>query len=482
MVKVLSLNGNILKPCNNAIARLLLRQNKAKVVQKQPFTIQLLYEEKENNNMIRLVVTNSQFLAKDFMDDTETKIIDYTGFIHISKCEDDNIQEIYIDTNIATSELIDHANKVFSNIPIKYYNLTIKLSEPVYMFDAVPMNEYKKFLQVNNKTINNTSKPKVTMDYEESNNKVSIINISNVDETTNILQKQFGVSAKITTMSINEFLDRGYSDEGMYMPDILYIDVSVISKEIYDAIIPYGEFVDIIYYTSHDDELSFINYKSLVNADYVKVMDELVLYKQKEKTTTKYFDINTNIVPERSILVYGKNDDKRDQVINNLIYQYTENGCDIIDYPFTTNIKTLALDLQKIQQNMMATFASMERECVNNYKKLKKVPTQKVIIIHHLKSILANSDYKAIDAIKMSLGSIARLGKAGGVTLIIDTDYITSFDLMYNLNCVAIGKLTEKEYSDLFSSTMPSGIAKMDANKALLYNIDTAERILFDIE
>ena len=44
MVYVININNKPLMPCDNVIARLLLKQGKAKVKSKTPFTIKLLYE------------------------------------------------------------------------------------------------------------------------------------------------------------------------------------------------------------------------------------------------------------------------------------------------------------------------------------------------------------------------------------------------------------------------------------------------------
>ena len=44
MVYVISCDGEQLSPCSNVIARLLLKQKKAKVKKKDPFTIKLLYK------------------------------------------------------------------------------------------------------------------------------------------------------------------------------------------------------------------------------------------------------------------------------------------------------------------------------------------------------------------------------------------------------------------------------------------------------
>ena len=43
MVYVINSNGKPLMPCSNAIARLLLKQGKARVLRKTPFTIKLNY-------------------------------------------------------------------------------------------------------------------------------------------------------------------------------------------------------------------------------------------------------------------------------------------------------------------------------------------------------------------------------------------------------------------------------------------------------
>ena len=47
MVYVISKNNKPLMPCKNVIARLLLKDGKAKVIQCEPFTIKLTYETTE---------------------------------------------------------------------------------------------------------------------------------------------------------------------------------------------------------------------------------------------------------------------------------------------------------------------------------------------------------------------------------------------------------------------------------------------------
>ena len=54
MVYVISKNGKPLMPCRNVIARLLLKDGKAKVIRCEPFTIKLNYETKEYTQPLTL--------------------------------------------------------------------------------------------------------------------------------------------------------------------------------------------------------------------------------------------------------------------------------------------------------------------------------------------------------------------------------------------------------------------------------------------
>lgn len=75
MVYVISQNGKPLMPCTNVIARLLLKQSKAKVKRRTPFTIKLLYETTEYTQELTLGVD--------------------TGSSHIGSAVSDNGGNIY---------------------------------------------------------------------------------------------------------------------------------------------------------------------------------------------------------------------------------------------------------------------------------------------------------------------------------------------------------------------------------------------------
>ena len=54
MVYVLNINKKPLMPCTEAKARKLLKQNKAKIVKRNPFTIQLLFECEDKTQPVNL--------------------------------------------------------------------------------------------------------------------------------------------------------------------------------------------------------------------------------------------------------------------------------------------------------------------------------------------------------------------------------------------------------------------------------------------
>ena len=62
MVYVISKDGKPLMPCENVVARLLLKAKKAKVVKKEPFTIKLNYETTEYTQNLTLGVDLSNIV------------------------------------------------------------------------------------------------------------------------------------------------------------------------------------------------------------------------------------------------------------------------------------------------------------------------------------------------------------------------------------------------------------------------------------
>lgn len=75
MVYVLNQNKQPLMPCSNPVARLLLKQGKAKVVKRTPFTIRLLYPTTSHTQNITLGIdTGSGTVGSAAVDDRNNVI------------------------------------------------------------------------------------------------------------------------------------------------------------------------------------------------------------------------------------------------------------------------------------------------------------------------------------------------------------------------------------------------------------------------
>lgn len=76
MVYVLNVNNEPLMPCNNTIARLLLKQGKAKVKRRTPFTIKLIQETKNYTQELTLGVdTGSKIIGSAVFNNQSHDII-----------------------------------------------------------------------------------------------------------------------------------------------------------------------------------------------------------------------------------------------------------------------------------------------------------------------------------------------------------------------------------------------------------------------
>jgi len=70
MVYVISQSNRPLMPCTNVIARLLLKQGKAKCIKRTPFTIKLLYQTTNYTQALTLGVdTGSSYIGSSVVND-----------------------------------------------------------------------------------------------------------------------------------------------------------------------------------------------------------------------------------------------------------------------------------------------------------------------------------------------------------------------------------------------------------------------------
>lgn len=82
MVYVISKDNKPLMPCSNTIARLLLKQNKAKVKKREPFTIKLIYETTNYTQSLTLGVDTGSGVIGTAVSDSNGNIV-YTSEVTV---------------------------------------------------------------------------------------------------------------------------------------------------------------------------------------------------------------------------------------------------------------------------------------------------------------------------------------------------------------------------------------------------------------
>ena len=139
-----------------------------------------------------------------------------------------------------------------------------------------------------------------------------------------------------------------------------------------------------------------------------------------------------------SLLVGVSSDDDKLMFINNIINHVSANSdniefifCDVNgDYAYLndvdccnrigSNIDDIADKIETTCTFMMNSFKRMEEAQVNHISKLPNYTPKNIILcVSDMNSLMASDNYKAIHRIKTALGSIARLGKAVGINLLL---------------------------------------------------------------
>lgn len=92
MVYVISKNGKPLMPTSNVIARLLLKQNKAKVIKKTPFTIKLLYDSTEYTQDLTLGIDTGSSKIGSAVIDNKNNVV-YLSQIEIRNDISDKMKQ-----------------------------------------------------------------------------------------------------------------------------------------------------------------------------------------------------------------------------------------------------------------------------------------------------------------------------------------------------------------------------------------------------
>ena len=123
-----------------------------------------------------------------------------------------------------------------------------------------------------------------------------------------------------------------------------------------------------------------------------------------------------------------------------------------------------------MNKEMMNRFKQMEKENVNNAAKLKNSPVAKILIIDCFSEYMLSNDYKAVDTIKTLVGSIARLGRAAKILLVLvtqrPTGSVISTTLKDSMNDLIVTGAFNYDIAELMfgeevkeSKTIPLGTA-----------------------
>ena len=138
MVKVLDKNGQPLSiTTRNGKVRRLLKDKKARVVNKDPFTIQLLYDiETEEFTMSRIIVTNDKRIPKDIMTEDST-IMDYGIFSLKINFIDLTTFELYFDVDGLDSTIYNYIkDSNLTKVTYFKFGTAFPIEEPILIVNA----------------------------------------------------------------------------------------------------------------------------------------------------------------------------------------------------------------------------------------------------------------------------------------------------------------------------------------------------------
>ena len=297
--------------------------------------------------------------------------------------------------------------------------------------------------------------------------------------SNDITHKPKGLVSKdeqIEMMTFDEFITKATEPDGLVI-DSLYIDVDGLSRDVYVQLKNCETFPDNITFFRYKLKPDFID-------DKVKFVDALdvITSDRADELKVKFSD---DIITNGSILINGMIGTGKTTLCKNIVTQLKKKEVEIdyatpipvydasVDddddiYKHTTNVKELADLLVSYQTEMMDRFKKMESASVNSAYKLKEPVKTKVIIIDGLNEYMCNDDYRSVDKIKNTLGSIARLGRAAGIMLILTCERpggnVISTDLFNNIiNRVNVGKIADVNVSQLMFDedlhiNIPSGM------------------------
>lgn len=476
MVRVITIRGDSIEMSNGQV-RHLLKDQKAKIINRKPFTIQLLYELEDNlyntdssydaelpiertNHMntkrnILVISDNERDLLINILNHREnikvTRISPNGFFLESDSINIDDLCFVNINT------LSDIHKDVIKSCNAEDLDMLLTYPEVVKALDDVnnhpglvlyTTSDKKIDYFIDRKYINVLTGIKL---YEKSN---LVIKTNTTDkEKFNIVVTKdsrypsslFVNSDNSVKMTLEELLDTG-SGTTEYVN--AFIDVDSISARDYEQI-------------KNNPKHIFFRYST---KDFIK---------DEEKRDPSTINAGMTLFPGQyypayQCLVIGTLDLYM-PIIDHLILQCKHNmdNLEVIRLDVNKPIDEVAEIVNSLQTRMMKRFQIMESEQVNNFFKITEREKDPVIllVIDNLTEYLLSTQYKAVETINQCVTSIVRLGRAAGVDVLIGNDTQSISTIKFILDQIPTRVVYGKSDSDTLVSIYGKDYSNIIVNK-----------------
>ena len=242
----------------------------------------------------------------------------------------------------------------------------------------------------------------------------------------------------VQKLRVDEFVEQACSDTGCEYGDIIYFNIDDLNKGLYEGIMDAKKILDaeVRFFRDAHNFKSYVTEPILVcngNAPKNQTIDPDILNSYKVNYA--------RTIPSCATLLILNQQQYCLETREKILSIKKDRGFSIVNIHANNAVETLPA----LQKQMMTRFKIMEREQVNNVFKVTHVygdELNPICVVIYVNELLDIKNYRDLDTIKQSLGSMARLGRAAGFNLvfIVNDDQakygtILSTDLLNNISC-----------------------------------------------
>ena len=308
--------------------------------------------------------------------------------------------------------------------------------------------------------------------YKEKNNMKGTIIVSNKLSPSNRLSNSIELGTVYYTY--HDFMLLATSDEGITMDDTtLMFDIEDMTKELYDSI-------EVWVKELNPGSIKFFIYH---DKSFIKEPIELITKNSKlshEEMMTIEYGTYKPVISNGSTLVYSTDSAAKAELLHNIDSQLSKREFECITCSLDSmTIEQINQTLVKFTNEMMQRFKLMEQEQVNNAYKLQNPPPYMALIINDFDKIVKNDNYKCVESIKSSLGSLVRLSKATCMQIIVSVSSLDASEyILQNFAARIVLGYYNKEVSLMLYNTddvqqLPKGIGLVNSgDECMLFSIN----------